>query len=189
MDEALVVSGDGDRIVCSGAATAWHDLALYLIARFLGPATAQAVARFHLLEWHSDGQAAFKVFNPPTDHGDAAVLTAQRFIAEHAQTANPIERMADCAGLSTRTLARRFKRASRPLRSIDIANAGPSERIEEIAADMRIRLVPTPVQTPDRVDSTGEFRHRFKRLPRLWRYPSPRTRSAKPPPLPSNGEI
>ena len=73
MDEALVVSGDGDRIVCSGAATAWHDLAMYLIARYLGPATAQAVARFHLLQWHSEGQAAFKVFNPPTDHGDAAV--------------------------------------------------------------------------------------------------------------------
>ena len=84
---------------------------MYLIARYLGPATAQAVARFHLPQWHSEGQAAFKVFNPPTDHGDAAVLTAQRWIAEHAQVANPIEKMADRA-YQHPTLARRFKQAT-----------------------------------------------------------------------------
>ena len=31
-DEVLVISGDGGRLITSGAATAWHDLALYLIA-------------------------------------------------------------------------------------------------------------------------------------------------------------
>jgi len=64
LDEVLVVSGDGGRLITSGAATAWHDLALYLIARYVGPATAQAVARFMLWEWHRDGQAAFQVFGP-----------------------------------------------------------------------------------------------------------------------------
>ena len=55
-DEVLVVSRGG-RLITSGAATAWHDLALYLIARHVGPATTQAVARFLLWEWHRDGQA------------------------------------------------------------------------------------------------------------------------------------
>ena len=74
VDETLVVSGEGGRLITSGAATAWHDLVLYLIAQHVGPATAQAMARFYLLEWHSGGQVAFQVFNPKTDHGDAVVL-------------------------------------------------------------------------------------------------------------------
>jgi hypothetical protein len=41
------------------------------------------------------------VFDPPTDHGDAAVLAAQRWIIEHAQIANPIEQGAG-NGLATR---------------------------------------------------------------------------------------
>jgi transcriptional regulator GlxA family with amidase domain len=161
MDEALVVSGDGDRIVCSGAATAWHDLAMYLIARYLGPATAQAVARFHLLQWHSEGQAAFKVFNPPTDHGDAAVLTAQRWIAEHAQVANPIEKMADRAGLSTRTLARRFKQAT---------GQSPVAYVQRVRIELAKRSLETGGEPIEEIswavgyEDSASFRRLFKRL-------------------------
>ena len=161
MDETLVISGDGDRIVCSGAATAWHDLALYLIARYLGPASAQAVARFQLLEWHRDGQAAFRVFNPPMDHGDAAVLTAQRWIAEHAQTANPIEHMADRAGLSTRTLARRFKQAT---------GQSPVAYVQRVRVELAKRRLETGGEPIEAIswavgyEDSASFRRLFKRL-------------------------
>ena len=112
IDEALVVSGEGGRIVTSGAATAWHDLALYLVARYVGPATAQALARYHLVQWHSDGQRAFHVFDPPTDHGDAAIVVAQRWIADNFAVANPAEQMADRSGLTARTFKRRFRAAT-----------------------------------------------------------------------------
>src|SRR5690606_21543110 len=55
MERELIVSGN-QRLVVSGASTAWHDLALYLIARFSGPATARAVGKFFLLQWHAEGQ-------------------------------------------------------------------------------------------------------------------------------------
>jgi transcriptional regulator GlxA family with amidase domain len=161
MDEALVVSGDDDRIVCSGAATAWHDLALYLIARYLGPASAQAVARFQLLEWHSDGQAAFKVFNPPTDHGDAPVLAAQRWIAENAQIANPIEEMADRVGLSTRTLARRFKQAT---------GQSPVAYVQRVRVELAKRSLETGSEPIEEIswtvgyEDSASFRRLFKRL-------------------------
>jgi hypothetical protein len=48
-----------------------------------------------LFQWHRDGQAAFGVFHPPTDHGDAAVAASQRWIAEHVAVANPVEQMAE----------------------------------------------------------------------------------------------
>ena len=112
LDEVLVVSGEGGRLVTSGAATAWHDLALYLIARNVGPATAQALARFYLLQWHQGGQAAFQVFNPGTDHGDAVVLAAQRWIADNHAVAAPVAEMVRRSGLSSRSFKRRFKAAT-----------------------------------------------------------------------------
>ena len=112
LDEVLVVSGEDGRLVTSGAATAWHDLALYLIARNVGPATAQALARFYLLQWHQGGQAAFQVFNPGTDHGDALVLAAQRWIADNHAVAAPVAEMVRRSGLSSRSFKRRFKAAT-----------------------------------------------------------------------------
>jgi transcriptional regulator GlxA family with amidase domain len=112
LEDVLVISGDGGRLITSGAATAWHDLCLFLIARHVGPATAQAVARFMLFQWHREGQAAFQVFDPPTDHGDAAVLAAQRAIAEHFAVAAPVEEMVRWSGLAPRTFKRRFKLAT-----------------------------------------------------------------------------
>lgn len=112
LDEVLVVSGDGGRLVTSGAATAWHDLALYLVARHVGPATAQALARFHLLQWHRGGQAAFQVFHPATDHGDAVVLAAQRWIADNYAVAAPVAEMVRRSRLSSRTFKRRFRAAT-----------------------------------------------------------------------------
>ena len=112
LDEALVVSGEGGRLVTSGASTAWHDLALYLVARHVGPATAQALARFHLLQWHRGGQAAFQVFDPGTDHGDAVVLAAQRWIADNYAIAAPVAEMVRRSRLSSRTFKRRFRAAT-----------------------------------------------------------------------------
>ena len=119
------------------------------------------MARFQLLQWHSDGQAAFKVFNPPTDHGDAAVLTAQRWIAEHAQVANPIEKMADRAGLSTRTLARRFKQAT---------GQSPVAYVQRVRIELAKRSLETGGEPIEEIswavgyEDSASFRRLFKRL-------------------------
>jgi transcriptional regulator GlxA family with amidase domain len=65
-----------------------------------------------LWEWHRDGQAAFQVFGPPTDRGDAAVLAAQRGIAEQFAVAASVEEMVRWSGLAARTFKRRFKAAT-----------------------------------------------------------------------------
>lgn len=161
MDQALVVSGEGGRLVCSGAATAWHDLALYLVARYLGPATAQAMARFQLMRWHKDGQAAFEVFHPPTDHGDSAVLTAQRWIADNYQVASPVEEMAERAGLSARTLARRCKQAT------GLTPVAYVQRVRVERAKRRLETTAEPVEEISwevGYEDPAAFRRLFKRL-------------------------
>ena len=58
-ERALVVSGEGQRLVMAGGGTSWQDLALYLIARFAGVDAAMQVARVNLIDWHAIGQQPF----------------------------------------------------------------------------------------------------------------------------------
>jgi transcriptional regulator GlxA family with amidase domain len=159
--EVLVISGEGGRLITSGAATAWHDLALHLIATHVGPATAQAVARFMLWEWHRDGQAAFRVFDPPTDHGDAAVLAAQRGIAESFAVASPVEEMTRWSGLSPRTFKRRFKEATgqSPIAYVQRIRIEEAKRLLE-ATDQPVEEISWAVGYED----PASFRRLFRRV-------------------------
>src|SRR5262249_45959614 len=69
-ERVLVVSGASEELVTSGALTSWHDLALYLIARYAGATAAQEVGRLFALQWHQDGLTPYMVFEGRTDHGD-----------------------------------------------------------------------------------------------------------------------
>lgn len=180
-NETLVISGADGRLVSSGAATAWHDLALYLIARHVGPATAQSVARFQLLDWHRDGQAPFHVFQPRMDHGDATILAVQRWLAENHAVANPVEEMTRRSELAPRTFKRRFKALTglTPIAYVQRIRIEQAKQrlettempIEEVAwavgyedpASFRRLFKRTTGLTP------GEYRQRFRvpELPRL----------------------
>ncbi|MEZ4552824.1 MAG: helix-turn-helix domain-containing protein [Dehalococcoidia bacterium] len=111
-ERVLLVSGEGERLITSGAATSWHDLALYLVARYVSPLVAQAVARFYAFQMHPEGLAPFVVFEGRTDHGDSAIETAQRWIADHLDVPAPVEEMAQRSGLTERTFKRRFTEAT-----------------------------------------------------------------------------
>lgn len=160
-ERTLVVAGEGGRLVTSGAATAWHDLALYIIARWVGPATAQALARYQLIQWHTEGQDAFGVFDPPTDHGDAAVLTAQRWIGENYAVAAPVEEMAGRADLAPATFKRRFKAAT---------GLTPIAYVQRVRIDHAKRLLETGGEPVERIswavgyEDPASFRRLFKRL-------------------------
>jgi transcriptional regulator GlxA family with amidase domain len=147
-------------------------------ARHVGPATAQALARFHLLQWHRDGQAAFQVFDPGTDHGDAVVLAAQRWITDNYAIAAPVAEMVRRSRLSSRTFKRRFRvatgettisyvqriRVERAKRALETGSA-PIEEISwtvgyEDPASFRRLFKRVTGLTP------GEYRRRFQ-LPDL----------------------
>jgi transcriptional regulator GlxA family with amidase domain len=159
--ETLVVSGEDGRLITSGAATAWHDLALYLVARFVGPATAQALARYQLLEWHQHGQAAFQAFRPNMDHGDAAVLASQRWLEDHHAAAAPVEEMARVSGVAARTFKRRFKAATAlsPIAYVQRTRIEAAKQMLETSAEP-IEEISWAVGYED----PASFRRLFKRL-------------------------
>lgn len=111
-ERVLVISGKREELVSSGASMTWHDLVLYLMARHLGATAAQAVARLFALQWHQDGLAPYMVFDGRKDHGDAAIRSAQDWLAGHSAVANPIEEMIRRTGLAERTFKRRFTSAT-----------------------------------------------------------------------------
>jgi len=110
-EQVLVVAGTREELVSSGASNTWHDLVLYLIARFVGPPTAQAVAKFFALQWHRDSLAPYMRFTARRDHGDAAIAESQDWIAGHYPAAAPVEEMMKRSGLGARTFKRRFAKA------------------------------------------------------------------------------
>ncbi len=111
-DRVLIVAGEREQLITSGASMTWHDLVLYLIARHVGATAAQTVARFFALQWHHDGLAPYIVFQGRKDHGDAAIAEAQSWLSTHFSVASPVEEMVKRSGLAERTFKRRFTEAT-----------------------------------------------------------------------------
>ncbi|HEY8553563.1 MAG TPA: helix-turn-helix domain-containing protein [Burkholderiales bacterium] len=110
-NRALVVSGEGQRLVLGGGGTSWHDVTLFLIARFLGVEQAMQVARLHLLHWHEVGQLPFAAL-VRRQVDDAVIARCQEWVAQHYDEDAPVAAMARLSGLPERSFKRRFARAT-----------------------------------------------------------------------------
>lgn len=161
LDRTLIVEGDRQQLVTSGAASAWQDLALFLVAQHLGVGAAQAVARFHALSTHLDGMAPYTVFMPRYDHGDAVVARARQWVAKNLSTPSPVESMSAGAGMSGRNFKRRFMKAT---------GYTPLRYVQMLRVDAAKRLLEQTSQPVDEVawsvgyDEPALFRRLFKRL-------------------------
>lgn len=111
-DRVLVIAGLREELVSSGASMTWHDLVLYLIARYAGATAAQDVARLFALQWHQDGLAPYMVFEGKRDHGDSDIQGAQQWLDTHFAVANPVEELIKRSRLAERTFKRRFTSAT-----------------------------------------------------------------------------
>ena len=109
---ALVVTGEGQRLVMAGGGTTWLDLALYLIARSVGTDTAMQVARLNLIDWHAIGQQPFAHLARARQTEDAVIARCQAWIAGHYDEPNPVAGMVQLSGLPERSFKRRFKLAT-----------------------------------------------------------------------------
>jgi transcriptional regulator GlxA family with amidase domain len=109
---ALVVSGEGQRLVMAGGGTSWLDLGLYLIARFAGLEAAMQTARVNLIEWHEIGQQPFARLARSGQVEDALIAKCQNWIAENYHAPAPVAAMARMSGLPDRSFKRRFKQAT-----------------------------------------------------------------------------
>lgn len=164
LDEVLVTSGQREEFVMSGATASWHDLVLYLIGRFVNPASAQAMAKFMLLQWHAEGQAPYLPFSPRTDHGDALVYGLQQWLWSNYAVARPVEEMTQKSKLSARAFERRFKRAT----GFSPINYVQRVRVEEAKRQLERSASPIDEISWDvGYEDPAAFRRLFKRVARV----------------------
>lgn len=160
-EKVLVVAGERDDLITSGASMTWHDLALYLIGRHAGATAAQAVARFFALQWHQDGLAPYMVFAGRIDHGDQVISVAQDWLATHFSVVDPLGEMVRLTGLSERTFKRRFTTAT------GLAPLGYVQRLRVEDAKRRLERTEAPVDEISwqvGYEEPAFFRRLFKRL-------------------------
>jgi transcriptional regulator GlxA family with amidase domain len=159
-ERVLVISGRHEELVSSGASMTWHDLVLYLIARYAGATAAQEVARLFALQWHQDGLTPYIVFEGKHDHGDGDVQSAQRWLRSHFAVANPVAAVLERSRLAERTFKRRFTRAT------GLAPIAYVQRLRVEDAKRRLERTDAPVDEISwRVgyEDPAFFRRLFKR--------------------------
>ena len=132
-DSILNLASEVDGVITTGGATAWHDLALHLIARLCGPAQAIQTSKVFLLSGHEDGQRPFAAMSRPRQERDAVVAECQVWIGEHFASPNPVALMAQRSGLTSRTFGRRFRAATghRPMEYVHAVRIEEARRIIE----------------------------------------------------------
>ncbi|MFN6055373.1 MAG: GlxA family transcriptional regulator [Paracoccaceae bacterium] len=160
-DSILCLSAEAERIVTAGGVTSWQELALYLINRFCGAPTARETAKVHLLAGHEGGQLPFSAANRSICGSDRAIARCQEWIAENYQEANPVQRMAEIAGLNARTFSRRFRAAT---------GNTPIDYVQHLRIEEAKQMLETTADSIDDLSNlvgyhdTAAFRRTFRKL-------------------------
>ncbi|WP_275790978.1 GlxA family transcriptional regulator [Pararhizobium gei] len=111
-ERILVQSGPGHSIVCSGGASSWQDLTLFLIARHAGTAEAIRISKLFLYQWHRDGQLPYASMIANVGHGDMIIEKCQEYVPDHYQSRDILSQLLRLSGLPKRSFDRRFKKAT-----------------------------------------------------------------------------
>ncbi|MTJ05863.1 MAG: helix-turn-helix domain-containing protein [Sediminimonas qiaohouensis] len=156
----LVPAGPEHRILTGGGATAWEELALYLVARFCSPREAVRIAKIFLFGDHSEGQQPFAGAQRPRRHDDAVISEIQGWIADNYHHGNPVAAMVAQSGLTERTFMRRFRAAT---------GSSPMEYLQTMRIEEAKHLLETTERPVDQVaievgyEDPNFFRRLFKR--------------------------
>lgn len=111
-ERILTTAGEADRIVIGGGASAWEDLALYLVARFCGGEEAIRITKIFLFGDRTEGQLLYAGAQRAQRHDDAVIARSQAWIADNYDDEKPVATMVENSGLTSRTFSRRFRAAT-----------------------------------------------------------------------------
>jgi transcriptional regulator GlxA family with amidase domain len=169
-NRALVVSGEGGRLIMAGGGTSWEDLALYLVARLVSVEEAMHIAKLFLIDWHDVGQLPFAALARNRQVDDAVIARCQGWIAQHYDEASPVAAMIRQSGLIERTFNRRFKQAT-GLTPIEYAHTLRLEEAKQLleSGDEPVEAVATEVGYEDAAFFGRLFRRKVGVTPAQYR--------------------
>jgi len=159
-ESVLCLAAEDDRIVTAGGVSAWHDLAVYLIARFCGYKHAIETAKIFLISGHFEGQSPYSVMTRPMETVDGPMSDCQAWIVDNYASSKPVERMVERSGLNPRTFSRRFRAAT---------GFSPIEYVQAIRIEGAKQMLETDRLSIDEIgasvgyDDPASFRRIFRR--------------------------
>lgn len=157
----LVYAEPQGRIITAGGTTSWHDLALHLIARHVGPGEARRIAKVYLLKWHDEGELPYSTLVRQLPHGDGIVRKIEVHLKERFRDQNAIVQAVKAAGIPERTFKRRFKAAT----GIPLIDYLQNVRIEHGKHLLETTELPVEEISADAgYSDVSFFRRLFKRL-------------------------
>ncbi len=160
-DRILVQTGDSHRVVCSGGASAWQDLALMMIAKRAGTEEAIRMSKLFLYQWHRDGQLPYSSMRQNVEHSDAVVLKCQTWLADNYDQDDVVAELIRHSGLPRRTFARRFRAAT---------GYSPLEYVQALRIEEAKQVLETSTISVEEIareigyDDVASFRRLFRRL-------------------------
>jgi transcriptional regulator GlxA family with amidase domain len=156
----LVHSGPGHSLVCSGGASSWQDLCLYMIARHAGMAEALRMSKMFLYQWHRDGQQPYASMIANVGHDDAIIRNCQNWLADHYDHPDALRATVGQSGLPKRTFDRRFRAATgyAPLAYVQSLRVEEAKQLLE-TSEASIEEIAQQVGYED----TASFRRLFRR--------------------------
>jgi transcriptional regulator GlxA family with amidase domain len=114
----------------------------YLVSRFGGADRARAAARLMLIDTGRESQLPFAATGPYRNHRDALVHQAQSLIEQGGIDGRVVDLTARSAGVSVRTLSRRFQGA---------IGLGPKAYVGVVRVERAKRLLEETGKTVDEI--------------------------------------
>lgn len=155
--EEMIVD-EGNRITAGGV-TAYLDLTLHLISRYAGERVARQVGSHFLIDHRGRRQSAYQRFLPDTNHGDTVLARAQQILERDFRKALRIGALASEAGVSERTLLRRFR---------NVLGLTPVQYLQALRLERARELLESSRDSVDRItqrvgyEDVSSFRRLFK---------------------------
>ncbi len=169
-NQALVLTGEAQRIIMAGGGTSWQDLALYLIARFVGLREATEVARVYMLQWHDLGQQPFAALLNFRRSADEVVNRCQEWAALNYGTRAPVAAMITLFRLPARSFMRRFSLAT-GMTPLDYVHALRLEEAKQMleTEEIPVEAIANEVGYEDPSFFSRLFRRKVGLTPMLYR--------------------
>lgn len=155
---------DGGSYICAGGAMAWQDLALHLVARFMGRDKAAACAKILVMDSTRDVQTPYFMFEAKSGvqgFGDHQIADVQEWMQENYSQPMQIAMLAAKASLGERTFLRRFKAAT---------GMTPNNYLQQLRIEAARHLLEVSSKSVEEIiiavgyDNGSSFRRLFKRL-------------------------
>lgn len=149
-----------DRLACSGGASAFQDMSIFLIRQYLGAEVARQCAKSVLVDLDRHSQLQYSDSSIKAQHSDGLIQQIQSWLSEHAQSQFTLADLAAQVNLSERQFKRRFT---------DACGQSPLAYIQALRMDIAKRLLESSLQKIEAIslqsgyEDVRFFRRLFKR--------------------------